>query len=292
MKKPIIIFVFISLLSTSYVASQDVELIFSHKLHAEDVEAGCTDCHQTAGESEQPSDNLLPTMETCYTCHDEDTDCGLCHKDPDNAVVYPRITEYIWKFSHAKHANQDVECTVCHVGVESSSNIFDRHLPSMAACQECHNNLEQDNYCQMCHSKGENLVPLDHRLDWVTAHGISSQLEKNSCEQCHAEKQCLDCHDKDNLDHKVHPLNFVNNHSIQAKNKNEQCYTCHEEQASCVECHRSQLVMPRNHSTAAWTNASTGGRHARQAKMDLDNCLSCHNDNYTSPICAECHIKN
>ena len=71
---------FIGMLSYLLFA-QDVELIFSHKYHAEEVEAECTDCHN-AGESALAADNLLPNMETCYNCHDEDAECTVCHKDP------------------------------------------------------------------------------------------------------------------------------------------------------------------------------------------------------------------
>ena len=114
---------------TYFLFAQDVELIFSHKYHAEEVEAACTECHK-AEESTQATDNLLPNMETCYSCHDEEnTECTVCHKDPDNAIEYPRITAYISNFSHNKHINDKMTCEKCHVKVAASENILKKHLP-------------------------------------------------------------------------------------------------------------------------------------------------------------------
>jgi hypothetical protein len=270
--------------------AQDVELKLSHKYHAEQVGASCSDCHKTE-ESALAKDNLLPSMETCYTCHDKEEECTVCHKDPDNAIDYPRITSYIAKFPHNKHVGVAGGCERCHVGVTISGNIFEKHLPDMTSCLGCHKVTEQTNYCFTCHNQGENLKPGDHLLVWKSTHGIAAQTNQAECQGCHTENYCVDCHLKDNLDHKVHPLNFVNNHALQARGNKENCYTCHEELAFCVDCHQQRMVMPRNHSTANWANAKTGGGHARAAKLDLDSCLSCHSDAQGDPVCVLCHQK-
>jgi len=274
--------------SAGMLNAQKLELIFSHKFHAEDAEVECTSCHMAAEESASSADNLLPDMEACFECHDEDSECTMCHKDPENAIEYPRITTYVSKFPHATHVGNGAECSTCHAGVEKSENIMDSHLPSMVSCQSCHGDLDKADYCMDCHSSSEDLRPTDHKMDWAKAHGLSSQLVQD-CQSCHSENQCLECHQGDNLDKKVHPLNFANNHSLSAKGNKDNCYTCHEELSFCVDCHRQELVLPRNHNTAGWTTAKTGGRHAKAAKMDMDNCLSCHTDTSGEPVCAQCH---
>ena len=281
--------IFVLLLVVPYAFGQKVELIFSHQKHIEDVEASCTDCHAAADTSTSPAHNLLPDMDTCYNCHDSDSECTLCHKDPDNAVVYPRITDYISKFPHATHIKNKVECATCHKGVATSSDIFAKHLPEMSTCVSCHSDVQEVDYCVSCHAANKDLKPIDHKVAWRQEHGIVSQTEKNDCKMCHTENQCLDCHQKDNLDRKVHPLNFRNNHSLYAKGNMDNCYTCHEELSYCVSCHRQEFVMPRNHASAGWSNPETGGAHARIAKMDLDTCLSCHNDPAGEPVCLQCH---
>jgi len=290
MKK--VIFIVITLaavLTLSYLLfAQKLELIFSHKYHAEEVEAACADCHNVA-ESTVATDNLLPNMDGCYTCHDKDEECTKCHQDPDNAIVYPRITNYIAKFSHKQHSGDLFNCDMCHAKVAASENIFDKHLPKMGTCTECHSTMSQDDYCYICHAKGEDLKPADHQLNWTQEHGMTAQTARDECSSCHQEKMCLECHQGDNLDQKVHPLNYVNNHGMYAKGNKENCLTCHEEMAFCMDCHRQRMVMPKNHAMANWSNTSTGGGHARAAKMDFDTCLSCHSDAAGDPVCIVCH---
>ncbi|OQX96060.1 hypothetical protein B6I21_02180 [candidate division KSB1 bacterium 4572_119] len=291
MKRKVLIIISLTFLValTYLLFAQNVELIFSHKFHAEDVEAECADCHK-ATESKLAADNLLPSMETCYNCHDEDdTECSVCHKDPDNAIEYPRITDYIAKFSHEQHVSDKVMCSRCHENVQVSENIFDKHLPKMANCLECHTNTGEENFCYTCHSHGEELKPADHNLVWEKDHGLAAASA--ACDDCHTKDYCLDCHKSDNLNHEVHPLNYVNNHGIYAKGNKDNCYTCHEEQAFCVDCHQKRMVMPRNHSYANWSNTTTGGGHARSAKLDLDSCMSCHSDAQGDPVCVVCHSK-
>jgi hypothetical protein len=277
---------FLSNVSTA----QELELIFSHKYHAIEVEAECEACH-AASASMLSTDNLLPDMEKCYTCHSQDEECSKCHKDPDNAIVYPRITDYIAKFPHSTHAAKGLACEKCHAGVAESDNILEKHLPTMASCTDCHDQLARENYCYTCHNTGEALKPGDHNLAWNKEHGLASYTADNSCKTCHPDDMCLNCHRGDNLDHQVHSLNFVNNHSLQAKGNKENCYTCHEELSFCVDCHRQRMVMPRNHATASWSNTSSGGGHARAAKLDMDSCLSCHSDAAGDPVCVQCHQK-
>ncbi|MBN2008714.1 hypothetical protein JW960_05170 [candidate division KSB1 bacterium] len=292
MKKTIrVCLVLLGILILSYlVFAQQVELIFSHKYHAEQVGAACTDCHPV-DQSDAATDNLLPGMDGCYTCHDEnETACTLCHKDPDNAIVYPRVTSYIAEFSHSKHTGEKFTCETCHEGIGNSEAVTsETHLPKMDVCMKCHTEMNSTDDCYTCHAKTVDLKPADHELDWNKAHGIAAGIAAENCRTCHTVNACIDCHQKDNLDHKVHRLNFVNNHGIAAKGNKDNCLTCHEEQAFCMDCHRERMVMPRNHAAANWSNSSTGGGHARAARLDLDSCLSCHNDAAGDPVCVPCH---
>ena len=290
--KRIIIFslalIFLTLIIT-YLTAQNVDLKFSHKYHMKEVETACDDCHDAAT-SMSAQDNLLPDMDKCYSCHDEEeTECTVCHKDPDNAEVYPRIVNYIDKFPHKKHIEQSIPCEKCHAGVDESDNIMEKHLPNMAVCSQCHRELAKTDFCYDCHKKGMNLKPANHDGQWKANHAYAAVMDKEQCTQCHTDNSCNECHSSDNLDRKVHPLNFVNNHAIYAKGNTENCYTCHEELSFCVDCHRERMVMPRNHAFANWSNTTTGGAHARAARLDMDSCLSCHSDTQGDPVCVVCH---
>ena len=272
----------------SAVQAQISELKFSHKLHSESVGAACTDCHNAA-ESALANDNLLPDMESCYTCHDREAECSLCHTDVDNAKAEPLITSYVAKFPHVKHISDKTTCESCHSGIAASTTVAGKHLPGMITCSGCHDDMAKPGYCYDCHAKGEKLKPATHTLDWPKAHGVKMQTAKEECKMCHTDDQCIVCHKKGNLDRSAHPLNYINNHGLAAKGNKEQCLTCHDDQGYCVSCHQSQMVMPRSHAAAAWSNPATGGRHARAARADMDECTVCHSDVASEPICIQCH---
>lgn len=288
----IILSVLSCLLLSSWVYAQKDELIFSHKKHVEELGAECATCHTLADSSLEAVDNLLPTMESCYDCHDQETECKVCHTDPENPLESPRISSYIAKFPHAKHVAQEMQCATCHIGVAQSESVKKQHLPTMGSCvSSCHNQMQKVDYCYDCHGAKDELQPVSHRLNWNKVHGVASHADKQECKLCHIENQCVDCHQKDNLDRKAHPFNFRNNHGVAARSNQDNCYTCHEQLSFCVDCHRQELVLPRNHSRAGWSNLKSGGGHARSARQNLDVCMSCHVGVNTEPVCANCHKK-
>jgi hypothetical protein len=288
MKKTLLIIIALLCGAGVWAQAPKDTLIFSHKLHMEGG-AECTTCHAKADSSLAPIDNLLPDMDTCYGCHDKEAECTMCHTKPDEAGEYPRYTSYIAHFPHAKHVGEKAPCATCHTGIAVKTRVGGQHLPGMSKCSTCHSDLDKPGYCYDCHATSEKLKPANHALDWRKGHGAVKMSAKDNCQLCHSDNQCLQCHQGDNLDHKVHPLNFRFSHGMKARGDKENCYTCHQDQNYCQDCHRQEMVMPRNHASAGWSNAKTGGAHRRAAEMDLDNCLACHNDRNGDPICAECH---
>jgi hypothetical protein len=266
---------------------------FSHKQHVEEQEMACKDCHATIDTSFKATDNLLPVVESCYTCHEAEGEFQTWVTAQEKTLFASKTPLHIAFFPHAKHLKaNEPNCSACHAGVEKSTNMNEVYLPKMTSCTQCHNNLEAANYCQTCHAKGENLKPVDHQMvSWKLQHGVDSQTNLVNCTACHTTNACIQCHQGDNLDHKVHGLNYQYRHGIFAKGNKTTCITCHEEASFCNDCHRAQMVMPRSHARANWTNKSNGGGHARAAKLDLDSCIACHSENKAQPICIQCHHK-
>lgn len=197
-KRQTVLIVLIWIVSGRAQAPMDT-LIFSHRLHSE-VEAGCIVCHAQADSSLQPSDNLLPGMETCYDCHDRETACTRCHSHPEHPGGYARVTLSIARFPHSRHRSENITCVSCHQGIETKEKSGSRHLPSMASCCQCHHDLAKPNYCYDCHAKGEHLRPADHGPDWRKGHGMVQAADKDSCSLCHSASQCLSCHQQNKLD--------------------------------------------------------------------------------------------
>jgi hypothetical protein len=291
----LIIIVLLALWTICAFAQEDV-LIFSHKYHAEEIGASCTDCHESVETSTSPTDNLLPSMETCYNCHDEDeSECSLCHSNADEAVEVARIVDMAAAFSHQVHIEEGQECLDCHSGVENKNEpTAGQHIPDRQACTECHGSADfsqEKDKCLTCHSDIQVVKPADHLAGWKKDHGAAWEINEQTCSHCHSNFYCQECHQGDNLDREVHPLNFRNNHGIEAKANKENCITCHREYAFCNECHAIEMVMPKNHSYAGWSNTTTGGQHAKAAQYDFDYCQSCHSDLTGDVVCMTCHGK-
>lgn len=271
------------------------KIIFSHLFHLSTVEAECLDCHHKAENSLNAADNLLPEMETCYSCHDEDeTKCSLCHTNPDEAGTGLQQKTFGAKFPHQKHLNQGITCLNCHTGIDLEKVTGRFHKPGIEKCQSCHGKAdyaENKQMCLTCHDTKTNFIPSTHSVNWQNDHGLSQQTGTENCSHCHQVSYCQNCHEGDNLANEVHPLNFKLTHGSMAKGNKENCLTCHEEQLFCMDCHQTEMVMPKNHSYANWSNRipGNGGRHAKEAKYDFDSCMSCHNDAYTDNVCLTCH---
>ncbi len=294
--KTILTVCFIFLLARAQTTND--EIIFSHQLHVKQQEIGCLECHQKALKSQHVQDVLVPEMQTCYNCHDEEeTPCSACHTNPDEPATAKRLKGFKSRFPHQLHVNREGNnCLACHQGVASATTTTQFHLPSKENCNTCHQGadvVENQLQCFTCHTPGMNFLPTSHRLNWQKDHGLVKQTEDQTCSHCHKQSFCSNCHHGDNLDRQAHPLNFRFTHGLLAKGNKENCLTCHQEQAFCVDCHRSQRVMPQNHALPTWANrlAGDGGEHAREAQYDFDNCLSCHNDAYADVVCMTCHGK-
>jgi hypothetical protein len=296
MKKINLCIVFLFVSGFSLLVAQEDVIIFSHGFHADEAGAACADCHSAVETSTSPEDNLLPAMETCYSCHDEnETECSLCHTNSDEAAEVKRITGLTARFSHQTHITAGETCLTCHKGItEKKQSTAGYHLPDREQCTTCHGQADftqEKELCYTCHSKEMGFRPENHLTNWKKDHGVSWQIQQKDCQHCHSNNYCLECHEGDNLNREVHPLNYRNNHGIDARANKENCITCHREFAFCNECHQTEMVMPKNHSYAGWSNTTNGGLHARAAQVDFDYCQSCHSDLTGDVVCITCHGK-
>jgi len=271
------------------------ELIFSHKLHVEDQELQCSDCHGGAAESEAGLDNLLPEMAVCSDCHDvdDDNECATCHSNPDDPQEVPRIETYSRMFSHKRHIDADVACESCHAGMAQVELASAEVLPGMVQCLDCHDQHAVTSVeCNLCHTPSEPLVPLSHGPDFIRAHSDIARTNApvngdKTCQTCHDVNFCQDCHEGDNLDRFSHPLNYAFTHALDAQAFERNCQSCHSDRQFCADCHRDNMVLPRTH-VPGFVNRVNGGTHAFEAENDIETCMSCHESN-AEEICQQCH---
>jgi len=183
-----------------------------------------------------------------------------------------RITGFVAKFSHKTHIGGGAECVTCHQGIEEKEKPAEGyHIPVGSICTDCHGTSDYVEYkeqCITCHGGEFTFKPANHTVYWNKDHGISWQMETNSCDHCHSKMYCVNCHQGDNLDREIHSLNYRTTHGIDARANKENCVTCHQELSFCNDCHSIEMVMPRNHSYVGWSSGPGGGLHAREAQYE------------------------
>ena len=100
---------------------------FSHELHLKLVKE-CTGCHAAAPESVSPSDNLLPSMEACASCHKQ------------VSIKKPRETN-VSRFSHQQHVAMGNLAPIIAAAIDQGKYLSPpgdarKHLNTASACGE------------------------------------------------------------------------------------------------------------------------------------------------------------
>ncbi len=263
------------------------DLTFSHKYHIEEEGVECTECHTAVEESKLGADDLLPTMSTCFDCHeDEEDNCTFCHENTKNKrIILPRVTDYNPKFNHIKHADEGISCIKCHEGINNKESAAGSvHLPMMSDCMECHETPETIAGCYKCHTTNESLTPDNHAHSWKSQHGMESETGDQNCTSCHTKSYCVDCHQGANLFNESHAPEFIATHSISFSVRESDCQSCHQGLDNCRECHTQvNYVIPVDHLMPTWK----GTLHSEEARADFDRCTVCHTPGEAT--CASCH---
>ncbi|MFC1557684.1 cytochrome c3 family protein, partial [candidate division KSB1 bacterium] len=243
-----------------------------------------------------------------------------------NAVSFPNPhREY--NFNHESHMSGMGEeyCMTCHPGIESVEYATAANMPSMKLCAGCHNNVEQPQDCESCHTELPTLRPDSHISTWMQRHDDAVRATSEDCAMCHSFDYCQECHDgarlvgiTGNVPDKLtpnapqswglnnlllsrnHDLNYRYTHALEAKSKVERCQLCHESETFCADCHQSVagtgVGTPEWHGGLDWganavnARGAGGGRHAQLAKRDISMCASCHDANGEDPVCLLCHM--
>lgn len=260
-----------------------------HAAHAKHLlnEVPCETCHAGAAASHAGADDLLPKKEVCAGCHDVEAanECSMCHSRPEEPLSSPRQTATAQKFPHATHVERGMSCAECHgetVGAEPQ-------IPEKALCRSCHETVSDGGDCAVCHAESEPLRPQSHSAGWTSFHAVEARVNSASCENCHTQKECQDCHAGDNVRPRVHPLSYRFGHAVDARAGELACASCHEDREFCSSCHAAERILPRDHSRADWVLSRSGGRHAEEGRFDIESCMSCHESGAESPVCADCH---
>jgi c(7)-type cytochrome triheme protein len=276
-----------------------------------------------------------PEHPDCDNCHDIDaaakgkkTDppagCDYCHagfdftvqkEPPRSAFPDPNII-----FPHKVHVDRKVDCQVCHQDMANVVLATRDQLPKMEVCLTCHDGRQAANACATCHVTGAkggrilvsfantpdklrpmagNPLGIDHGIRFDRNHGGRTMMEQNTCMECHADRECLACHDGLMKPLTVHPNDYITLHPIQARQDSVRCDACHRRQTFCAACHErvgvgwdaDKSFQPKSNMRvhpppSIWVNLPvTAGHHSLAATRDIESCVACHREE----TCESCH---
>lgn len=284
---------------------------FPHRAH---VIKGirCNQCHTTVATDGDESPVILPSDQSCLTCHRKPHDtrpCRDCHGSPDNSAAAIEARTHL-KFSHNQHVTKlSGDCVRCHTGIQEDGSAL---RPKMATCLACHTHRAQfePGKCEVCHKdlETERVLPASHLVHdqaWLRNHGNAAASSANLCATCHTQSSCAACHGRttaalpgrltfDNtMQNTIHQSGFASRHANEAQAAPGTCLACHD-QRSCRTCHETKGVSAtvagaRNPHPPGWVGIGAGDNaHGRAARRDPANCAACHGG-AGEQLCVGCH---
>ncbi len=288
---------------------------FNHKFHLEDAGAECSACHKQASSATSAATMLLPKLEDCYACHAQaDVDWPT---PADTSAPWPAPrTDLV--FDHSKHIGLGLDCATCHGNVRKAEASPSRAMPSMSLCTDCHTKREVNTSCNTCHTQVGLLRPKDHGPDWILDHPEVARGDAGTCENCHTQTYCSECHEgaalglniknlKDAPVEKIgplgaalegrdllilqraHDLNYRYTHGADVRAKTSDCAVCHDAETFCNACHRPENDASRHRPV--WHDLADFKfyKHADYARRDIEVCAGCHESSGADPTCLQCH---
>ncbi len=191
------------------------------------------------------------------------------------------------KSGHAKHAEQELDCTTCHAWEENGHVV-----PGHELCSICHAIDEEATdkaACNFCHTREDQSVdPLVKRMSVETIFGHQPHIDAEvDCIKCHETPGeipdlpkgplmpwCMECH----VESEIPMLESGEPNVNFAKNE---CTVCHSEITAQTRPEFRGGARIAHDSPEIWIKA-----HGRESQFDPAYCAMCHD---TVASCDDCH---
>ena len=206
------------------------------------VRGQCVPCHAGVVSASQPA---LPTMKSCFGCHEHAEEwsqgkCVPCHRESEVRRILPEtFLRHDRRFArgHGQAAAESQRlCNACH---------------AQADCNDCH---DVSQTLAVERRRPERLdLSFVHPADFVVRHSLEASSRPASCLGCHTVDTCDACHvargvSAARLDARnPHPIGWVGNdasarslHGREARRDIVACASCHEAgpATNCIRCHK------------------------------------------------------
>lgn len=246
-----------------FPAPKSPKILFSHEFHLANNK-DCSFCHKGIFDVDYAEDapHYLPSMATCYTCHDGKTKatdkCEACHVSTvDLKPADHKKTDYL-RFHKFAAQSSKANCVMCH----DNNSCEDCHVATgVTGANSPTDFIQPYAGTQFIDGSKQQKITRVHDLNFRFTHGIAASGKEMECASCHSsETFCSDCHNAERGDYNLGG------------------------------------VKPASHYKAGFvftgSYGSGGGEHARLAKRDIEACASCHDAEGADPVCITCHIDN
>jgi hypothetical protein len=141
-----------------YAREPQQPIAFVHRVHVENAELSCVDCHITAARSPRAS---IPDIRTCWSCHEKiladhpEIKKLRAYHEKGHDIPWQRVwgwpEEAHVRFNHAPHMRAEVDCASCH-GDVSQMTVATRVMEhTMGFCLDCHKQRNVSSDCVICH---------------------------------------------------------------------------------------------------------------------------------------------
>jgi hypothetical protein len=240
----------------------------------------------------------------CAVCHARES-CERCHLDaatepaiaglaadariaelvagrPGEWPEPPSHTREDWAVSHEEEARRDVTaCATCHTR-ESCATCHGEGQPPVAARLAS----AQPGGPQGVVITAAAMMPVGHTLTFFDRHGTAAAIGVPQCSACHAERECVACHDGVRKP-SFHAIDFVVRHGAEAFAERTECAACHSEEVFCRDCHTTLGFAAGGRTGAAFHDAQPDWllAHGQAARQGLESCVACHSE----ATCLRCH---
>ena len=187
-------------------------------------------------------------------------------------------------------------CTTCHVGsgaadVLARIPLAEPGAPAGVRLKLAPGSLPLRSPPRPLTAQGDTILTAPylvrvHTGDFRTAHGAPAAAGRLTCEGCHEQRFCSDCHAGENR-RLFHPANFSQRHASDSYGRETECASCHNAELFCRSCHAQSGLASRGRLDAAFHNAQPLWllQHGRAARQGLQGCTTCH----VQRDCLTCH---
>ena len=281
---------------------------------------GFTLAHAPASEMASASCSVCHARESCARCHANASsqpliaalgrDARVASTVAGRAPIYPVPPDHgsdAFETEHGAAARAKIarcatcharpSCTTCHVGSGAADVIARIPLaqpgdaPGVRLMLAPRSRTMQPPPRPMT-AQGDTRTPAAphvvrvHASGFRAAHGAQAAAGRLTCEGCHEQRFCSDCHAGENR-RQFHPANFAQRHAADSYGRETECASCHNAELFCRSCHAQSGLATRGRLDVAFHNAQPLWllQHGRAARQGLQGCTTCH----VQRDCLTCH---